>query len=242
MLATDTMLAIFVCLASIWYIFYVSLQSFMTCGQSVKEFSFISYFLFLINLQRALPSSLSLPDRYGYATNLMVYIKRRWWSTSRGEGWHDDGVDPCRGEGWQVTWYRWWPIGMRGVTWWQRRGVTWWWWWYLIIFFRKKRIISLATVSLLWLGSLPSLPLMCAKASLMVVKYMLTRLMNIDSPVGDKNRLFMESWYFWKASHHFCWRCNFRVNIFFAVSFFASSFSLIFSPTSMNCATLAAVR
>ena len=50
MLATDTTLAIFIRLASVWYVFYVSLQSFMTCGRIVKEFSFISDFLFLPNL------------------------------------------------------------------------------------------------------------------------------------------------------------------------------------------------
>ena len=50
MLATYTMLAMFVCLSSVWYALYVSLHSFMACGRSVKEFSFISYFLFLINI------------------------------------------------------------------------------------------------------------------------------------------------------------------------------------------------
>ena len=185
----------------------------MTCGRSVKEFSFISYFLFLINLQhalRALPFSLSLPDRYCYVTNMMVYIKRRRWSTWRGEGWHDGGVDPCRGEGWQVTWYRWWSIGRRGVAWWRRIGVTWWWWWYLLRFFCNKLIISLATVSLLWWGSLPSLPPMCKKVSLMIVEERLTRFMNIDYSVVDDDILFMESWDFWKDSHHLCWRYNFQ--------------------------------
>ena len=58
MLSTDKILAIFVCLASVWYVFYESLQSFMTCGRSVKEFSFISYFLFIINPQRVLSAAL----------------------------------------------------------------------------------------------------------------------------------------------------------------------------------------
>ena len=75
MLATDTMLAIFVCLASVWYVLYVSLQIFMTCRQSVKEFSFISDSLFLINLQRALrvlPYLILLSDRFHYVTKVMV--------------------------------------------------------------------------------------------------------------------------------------------------------------------------
>ena len=80
MLATDTMLEIFVCLASVYYVFYVSLQSFMTCGLSVKELSITYYFLFLINLQcaiRALPSLIFIPDLYCYATKVVVYIKMR---------------------------------------------------------------------------------------------------------------------------------------------------------------------
>ena len=39
----------FVRLASVQYIFYVSLHSFMSSKLSVKEFSFISYFLFYHN-------------------------------------------------------------------------------------------------------------------------------------------------------------------------------------------------
>ena len=58
MLATETILAVFVRLASICYVFYISLQSFMTFRQSVKELSFIFYFLFIINPQRALIADL----------------------------------------------------------------------------------------------------------------------------------------------------------------------------------------
>ena len=189
----------------------VSLQSFMTCGQSVKELSFISNFLFLVNLQRALralPSSLSLPDLYRYVTTVVVYIKRRWWSTWRGEGWHDDGVDPCRGEGWQVTWYSWWSIGSRGVAWWQRRGVTWWWWWYLLNFF-KQEINHLSGYCF------PSLMRKFAKLTSDVWKSVLDDCWREVNDVyehrllgGRKKILFMDSWHFWKASHCFCWRCN----------------------------------
>ena len=83
---------------------------------------------------------------------------------------------------------------------------------------------------------------MSPKASLMVFEDRLTRLMNIDSSVGDDDRLFMESLNFWKASHRFCWRWNFLVTFSFAVYFFASSFSLLFPDNSMHCATLAAAR
>ena len=58
MIATDTILAVFVRIASVWYVFYLSLQSFMTCGRGVKELSFISYFLFLINPQHELSADL----------------------------------------------------------------------------------------------------------------------------------------------------------------------------------------
>ena len=83
---------------------------------------------------------------------------------------------------------------------------------------------------------------MCSKAYLMVSEEMLTRLTNTNYLVGDDDRMFTESWNLWKASDCFSWRCNFRVAVFFAVYFFASSFSILFSATSMNCSTLTAVR
>ena len=123
MLATEKMIDIFVCLASVWYVLCVSLQSFMTCRRSVKELSLISYFLFLINLQRtirAISSSIFLPDWYIYVTKSMVYIKKigvTWW-------WW------CYIHSIGVTWCGWWSIQWRGVTWcrwWSmhRKGVTW---------------------------------------------------------------------------------------------------------------------
>ena len=45
----DVLWIVFVRLASVYYISYVSIQSFMSIKQSVKEFSFISYFLFSHN-------------------------------------------------------------------------------------------------------------------------------------------------------------------------------------------------
>ena len=41
--------------------FYVSLHSFTTCRWSVKELSFVSYFLFLTNRQRSLAKRFPLP-------------------------------------------------------------------------------------------------------------------------------------------------------------------------------------
>ena len=114
------------------------------------------------------------------------------------------------------------------MAWWQGRGVILrWWWWYLLRFLSNKRIISMATFSLLGLGSSPSLPLMFAKASLVIFEERLMRLMNTDSLVGDKDRMFMKSWHFWKASHRFCWWCNFWVDVFFAVFLF---WLFLFSP------------
>ena len=106
----------------------------------------------------------------------------------------------------------------------------------------KKRIISLSTVSLLLLVIAPNLTLMCAKSSLMVFEESLMRLVNMDYLVVDDNRLFMEYWNFWKASDRFCWRCNFRVDVFFSVYFFDCSFSLLFLATILYCDNLAAVR
>ena len=54
--------------------------------------------------------------------------------------------------------------------------------------------------------------------------------------------LLTMSWHIWKASDNFFWRFNFRVAFFFAVYFFASSFSILLSSTSLHCVTLAAVR
>ena len=67
---------VFVRIASVNYVFYISLQSFMTCGRSVKEkiFSFISYYILFFNpstitcahifslANHSLPNPL-LPDR-----------------------------------------------------------------------------------------------------------------------------------------------------------------------------------
>ena len=57
----DTIIAVFFRHVSVWYVFYVSLQSFMSCIRSVKTFFFVSYFLFLINRQRSLAKLFPLP-------------------------------------------------------------------------------------------------------------------------------------------------------------------------------------
>ena len=70
----------------------------------------------------------------------------------------------------------------------------------------------------------------------------LTRFVNMDYLVGDYNILFMESWNFLKSSDRFCCGCKFWVAVLFYVSFFASSFYILFSSTSLYCATLSVVR
>ena len=72
---------IFFCLSSVQFIFYGSLQSFITCIQSVKEFSplLISHKLLVIAKRSPLPCSLpdlSSPIAITIATQLVVYIKR----------------------------------------------------------------------------------------------------------------------------------------------------------------------
>ena len=145
----------------------------------------------------------------------------------RGDRWHDIGSGPYRGEGWHDG---------RGEEWHDDDGGTY------SSFSRKKLIIYLATVYLIWLWILPSLPLMRPKASLIIVDERLIRLMNIDYLVGDNNRLFIESWHLWKASHRLFCRWNFRMNVFFSVYYFASSVSILFSATIIHCDTLVAVR
>ena len=112
---------------------------------------------------------------------------------------------------------------------------------YSYIYF-KKLIISLDTVSLLWLLISPILTPMCTKPSLMVFEERLMRFMNIDYLVEDNDILLMKSWNLWKASYNFCWRWKFWVAVFFAVSFPPSQFYLLLSATSLNCATWAAVK
>ena len=105
----------------------------------------------------------------------------------------------------------------------------------------KCWMISLTTVSLLWFGMSPSLPPRCEKASLMVFNDRLTSLMNMDYSIGYNNRLYTEYWHFWKTSDRFCQRHNFRVALLFSGLFLASSFSLLFSSTSLHCANLEVV-
>ena len=62
-------------LVSVQYIFYVNLQSFMTCGRSVKEF-----FLLLVShklISTPKPALFYICSPIAIATQLMVYINRR---------------------------------------------------------------------------------------------------------------------------------------------------------------------
>ena len=104
------------------------------------------------------------------------------------------------------------------------------------------RIISLATVSLLWLGSSANFPQMCTKASLMVLGDCWRSCINLSSSVVDEDRLFIELIHIPKASDLLSWRRIFLVAVFFAVIFFASSIYILFAFTCLHCETLAAVR
>ena len=105
----------------------------------------------------------------------------------------------------------------------------------------KHWMIYLYNVSLLWFCRLPILPPRCATASMRVYKKRLKSFMNMDSSEGDEYGLSMESWDFWEFSDIFCWRNNFQAAVFFYVSFFYSSFFLLFSATSLHWATLSVV-
>ena len=68
----------------------------------------------------------------------------------------------------------------------------------------------------------------------------LTISMNVYYLEGEDYRLYMDYWGFWKASYYLFWRHNFRAAVLFRVSFFASSFYLLLSATSLYCTTLKA--
>ena len=104
------------------------------------------------------------------------------------------------------------------------------------------RIISLATVSILWLGCLSNLPTMFTKAYLMVLDDCWISWMNLSSSMVNGDRLFMELMHVSKASYILIWRWTFIVAIFFAVKFFISSFSLLFASTCLHCANSTSVR
>ena len=52
--------------------------------------------------------------------------------------------------------------------------------------------------------------------------------MNMCYSVGDDDRMFIEYWYLLKASDSFFGILNFLLDVFFAVSFFESSFYILF--------------
>ena len=104
------------------------------------------------------------------------------------------------------------------------------------------QIISLAAVSLLWLGGLANFPPMCIKVSLMVLDDCWISWINLYSLVVDEERLSVELMHDSKVPDILSWRWTFIVDVFFSVTFFASYFSLLFSATCLHCATLTAVR
>ena len=158
----------------------------------------------------------------------VIYTWRRgvgwWWGCKYGGGggWHDDDNDDD-GEGWHGDMMM---LALHLMV--DRHFMI--------------RIISLDTVSLLWLGSSDNLPPMCTKASLMVLNDYWISCMNLSSLVIDEDRMLMELMHISKASDILTWRWIFLVAVFFAVIFFASSISLLFSATCLHCTTLAVVR
>ena len=102
-------------------------------------------------------------------------------------------------------------------------------------------IISQATVSLIWLGSLANSPLMRTKEYLMVLDDCWIIWINLYSLVVDKDRLFMELMLLSKASDRLSWRWTFLVAFFFALTFFPYSFSLLLSSTCIHYYTLTAI-
>ena len=102
-------------------------------------------------------------------------------------------------------------------------------------------IISMDTVSLLWLGSSANFPPMCTKASLTVLEDFWISWINLSSLVVEEDILFMELMHISKASDTLSWRLSFLVAVFFSVTVFASSFFLLLSYTCLYCATLTVV-
>ena len=97
------------------------------------------------------------------------------------------------------------------------------------------RIISLATVSFPWLGSLDNFPPMCIEAYLMVLNDCLIICINLSSSVVDKYTLFMELMRLSKFSYLFSWRWTFIVDVLFDWYFLPLPFLSYLHP---HCATL----
>ena len=222
----------------------------MSSELGVKEFSCISYFLFSHNscdhcasalfhwLQFKRPNPPDDPNCSPSTTivcisdslqlkeegdlhredngSMMMGLYIEWWG--RGGGWHDDDGEGCNGDMMMLD-----PHLMVDRH-------------FMI------RIISLATVSLLWLGSSDNFPPMCTKTSLMLLYNWWISCMNLYSSMVDEYRLFMELMQIPKASDLLSWILIFIFAVFFAVIFFAYSISLLFASTCLYCATLTAVR
>ena len=97
------------------------------------------------------------------------------------------------------------------------------------------QIISLATVSLLWLVSSTNLPPMCTKASLIVLDDCWIIWITLSLSVVDEDRLFMDFMHLSKYSDILSWRLKFLVAVFFAVTFF---FLFLFYPILSHLSTL----
>ena len=99
-------------------------------------------------------------------------------------------------------------------------------------------MISLDNSPLIWFGRSPMLPPRYAKELFVFFNDNLISLMNMDSSEGDYDRLFMESWHFWKSSGRV-----FEDKSFGRLSSFMFTFPLLllspFLTTSLHYTTLA---
>ena len=76
----------------------------------------------------------------------------------------------------------------------------------------------------------------------MVLDYCWIIWINLSSSVVDENRLFMKLMHLSRVSDTLSWIWTFLVAVFFSVTFFASSFSLLFSANCLHCDRLTSVR
>ena len=165
-----------------------------------------------------------------FAFQLVYSLRRRvvctggkgvvwWWCCPyRIGGWHDDDGEEWHGDMMMLALHL--MVDFHFMIW----------------------IISLATVSFLWLDSSENFLPTCTKASLMVLDDSWISWMNLSSSVVDEDRIFMELMHIPKDSDLLSWIWTFLVAVFFAVIFFASSISLLFVATCLHRSNLIAVR
>ena len=220
----------------------------MWIEQSVKEFSFISYFFFSSDLcdrcasaplRRLLFYHTNAPKAPKFSpSTTIVFISASLQLKAEGDLHREDRGGMMMGL----------SIGLRGVTWWQ-------WWWCIGVSWLHDDVsssldgsLSLHDYAHLSGYCIPSLIRKFGqfysnvyKGILDGVEWLLNKL---DKPFFIGGR--------WRQTVHgvdapikiylLSWRRTFLVTVFFASTFFASSFSLLFSATCLHCAILAVAR